>query len=110
MTPPSGISYRIYTSTERQDESKFTRPPAAVTAPGELGTRLAGLPNGQTVFVVVRAVDGVGNIDDNELEWAAMPNPVYYVEKNAPPGGDGRWCFRWGDSGLGGGPLRTVVT
>ena len=90
VTPKEGISYRVYTSTERQDESKFTRPPAALTEPGASAHRLTGLPNGETVFVVVRAVDALGNVDDNELEWAAMPNPVYYVEKNAPPGGDGR--------------------
>ena len=42
--------------------------PSAVTAPGALQTTLTGLAQGQTYYVVVRAVDAAGNSDSNTFE------------------------------------------
>ena len=89
VTPPERIRYRIYASAERQDEAKFARPPAAESAPGQTRLILDGLPNGEPVHLVVRAVDEAGRMDDNEIEWSAIPQPVLYVQANAPSPGDG---------------------
>ena len=97
-TPTPQIRYRVYLSEKRQDEEKFSRPPALETEPGQTRVHLQNLTNGTPLFVVVRAVDegndGVpGNADDfeddNELEWSTIPNPVLYVQSGVNPPGDG---------------------
>ncbi len=90
LTPDDLLRYRVYISIKRQDESKFEREPAHETGSGELGVHLEGYANGVTLYVVVRAVDATGNEDDNELEWSATPNPVFYVQKDAATHGDGK--------------------
>ncbi|MGE4618527.1 MAG: right-handed parallel beta-helix repeat-containing protein [Planctomycetota bacterium] len=86
-TPAEKISYRIYlaTRTGKQDFEK----PAAITAPGMTSHTIENLPNGDPVYVVVRAFDEQGKGEENESEWPALPNPVLYVNGNAKPGGDG---------------------
>jgi hypothetical protein len=64
--PSSAITYDIYYSTTSGGEN-FTAP-SAVTAAGALKYTLTGLAQGQTYYVVVRAVDAAGNSDANVYE------------------------------------------
>ncbi|MFQ5653666.1 MAG: right-handed parallel beta-helix repeat-containing protein [Planctomycetota bacterium] len=86
--PPEAIRYRVYTS-KRPGDQDFSAP-RVTTAPGVPGTRIDGLLPGVALYVVVRALDGAGNEDRNEVEWRGIPNPVLYVNPSAPSGGDGR--------------------
>jgi len=89
ITPAERIRYRVYASPDRQDEGKFARSPAAVSAPGQTRLLLPELENGIPLHLVVRAVDEAGNEDDNEIEWSAIPQTVLYVQAGALSPGDG---------------------
>jgi hypothetical protein len=67
--PSSAIAYDIYYSTTSGGED-FTTPSATTTA-GALKYTLTGLAQGQTYYVVVRAVDSAGNSDANTYERSA---------------------------------------
>jgi len=86
-TPASGIVYRLYLASGPGDQD-FAAPPTRTTAAGETTLEIDGLPNGVTVFAVVRAVDTDGREDPNTVEWVATPNPVRYVRAGSA-GGDG---------------------
>ncbi|MFN0057714.1 MAG: right-handed parallel beta-helix repeat-containing protein [Planctomycetota bacterium] len=85
---PDSIRYRVYLASGPGDQ-QFTLP-ALSTQPGALSASLAGLVNGVTYFVVVRAVDTEGFEDENRVEWAATPNSVRYIDATASAiGADG---------------------
>lgn len=79
--------YRIYVAGE-PGEQDFTKPFSEVSA-GATDVTLQNLTPGIPRYVVVRAVDGEGREDDNDVEWAATPNPVRYVSRQGAPDGDG---------------------
>ncbi len=86
-TPSEEIRYRVYLASGPGDED-FENP-TLETDPGITSVEFPGLPNGETVFAVVRAIDLNGNEDPNSVEWFALPNPVRYIRAGAPGGGDG---------------------
>ena len=72
------VRYRIYLANE-SGEQKFTQPNRTTEANAR-SAKIDGLPAGKTIFVVVRALWPDGREDRNEVEWAACPNPVRYVD------------------------------
>ncbi len=75
--PPAALRYRVYLAG-RSEEQDFSKPHLETSA-GALSARVGPLPPLRPVYVVVRAVDGSGNEDENRIEWTACPNPVVYV-------------------------------
>jgi len=88
-TPSEQIVYHVHLAQEAGTFDYTT--PSIVTEPGATMVHLTGLQNAAVVHAVVRAVDDdpVPNIDPNEAEWAALPNPVRFVDPNGPAFGDG---------------------
>ena len=82
------IRYQVFTS-DRSGKQDFEAPPLLLTEAGAISCRLSGLENGQTVHVVVRAIDASGKSDDNEIEWSAIPNPVLFVDGSKSESGSG---------------------
>lgn len=82
------LSYRIYLAFDSGHQD-FSTPDLEIQQ-GGTSALIEGLTNGIAVHLVVRAVDPLGNEDPNEVEWAATPNPVRYVNHEASPvGGTG---------------------
>ena len=72
------IVYHVYRSSVAGGED-FLAAPFFTTGAGETTVEFTGLTNGEPIYFVVRAADELGNVDPNEVEWSAMPNPVRYV-------------------------------
>lgn len=87
QTKAEEITYRIYVASQsgKQDFNL----PVATTSPGATSFILENQANGEPLYIVVRSFDELGQTDQNETEWAAIPNPILYVDENASPGGDG---------------------
>ena len=83
------IRYQIFTA-DRPGKQDFDSPPTLTTAPGALSCRLTALKNGQTLHVVVRAIDTTGKVETNEIEWSATPNPVLFVDGSVVRSGSGQ--------------------
>jgi hypothetical protein len=64
LTPTAGIIYDIYLSTTSGGENLNL--PDAVSAPGATSITVTGLPSASTTYyVIVRAVDAAGNVDES---------------------------------------------
>lgn len=63
--------------------------PAAVVGAGAGSATIDGVANGLPLAVAVRALDSQGNADGNGAFVVAIPGPVRYCDRAAPPGGDG---------------------
>ena len=87
QTTADRLRYTIHTAG-RSGKQDLTDP-LVITEAGSSSYQLQGLPAGEAVYLVVQAIDEQGLSDGNKLEWAALPNPVIYVDASAATGGDG---------------------
>lgn len=78
---PEDIRFRVFVSESRRSQDFSS--PALETEPGAREARLEGLTDGAPLFLVVRAVDGDGNLDANPIELLATPGRVVYVDAAA---------------------------
>jgi len=69
VSPPSDIVYRVYFSTTSGGQD-FTQP-ARIAPAGSDALRVGGLESATDHFFVVRAEDGAGNEDGNQVEQGA---------------------------------------
>jgi hypothetical protein len=70
VTPANQVVYLAWVSTN-SGLFAFGAPPAATSAPGALTMTISGLAASTTYFVVVRARDVAGNVDQNTMEVSA---------------------------------------
>ncbi|HIA27861.1 MAG TPA: right-handed parallel beta-helix repeat-containing protein, partial [Planctomycetes bacterium] len=85
---PEELSYRVYLALDSGHQD-FSIPDLEISSDSNVAF-IEGLANGTAIHAVVRAVDPLGNEDPNEVEWAATPNPVRYVNHaTSPVGGNG---------------------
>lgn len=82
------LRYQIFTAP-KSGKQDFDAQPQFVTEPGVNFYRITDLKNGQVIHAVVRCVDESGKSDTNENEWAAVPNPVRYVNESVSASGTG---------------------
>ena len=87
-TSSENLRYQVFTST-KSGKQDFSAQPQFVTEPGVNFCRVTDLNNGQVIHAVVRCVDELGKVDTNENEWAAVPNPVRYVNDSVSDSGTG---------------------
>jgi hypothetical protein len=70
-TPASEILYQVYLAPDSGGQDLDS--PTASSEPGATELELGGLEVGITYWVIVRAEDGDGNIDDNQVELSGTP-------------------------------------
>ncbi|MDG2084660.1 MAG: right-handed parallel beta-helix repeat-containing protein [Planctomycetota bacterium] len=87
-TSSENLRYQVFTAT-KSGKQDFSTQPQIVTEPGVNFCRVTDLNNGQVIHAVVRCVDESGKADTNENEWAAVPNPVRYVNDSVSDSGTG---------------------
>ncbi|HET9481354.1 MAG TPA: right-handed parallel beta-helix repeat-containing protein, partial [Candidatus Polarisedimenticolia bacterium] len=85
--PDPALRYRVYAGGEELEPRALAL--ACEVAAGGARATLPGLQTGETLQILVRAVDAAGREDSNPMVLRATPNPVRYVSIEAAPDGDG---------------------
>jgi hypothetical protein len=83
-TPAEQIEYLIFISP---DSIPIDLDSPDFIAEGATNLTVEGLPNGEMLRVLVRALDTSGEVDSNRNEWVATPNPIRHVRSGANASG-----------------------
>ena len=83
-TPAEQIEYLIFISP---DSIPIDLDSPDFIAEGATNLTVEGLPNGEMLRVLVRALDTSGEVDSNRNEWVATPNPIRHVRSGADASG-----------------------
>lgn len=83
-TPAEQIEYLIFISP---DSIPIDLDSPDFIAEGATNLTVEGLPNGEMLRFLVRALDASGEVDPNRNEWVATPNPIRHVRSGADASG-----------------------
>ncbi|MBX3181447.1 MAG: fibronectin type III domain-containing protein [Polyangiaceae bacterium] len=97
-TAESALRYHVYVATTSGGQNYGAA--TVTTPPGAQSALIGGLTNGQTYFIVVRAEDADGAVDDNEAEQSGAPArdttpPSFAGATSAEPVGATEVRVRW---------------